>query len=385
MKIHEYQAKGLLKNYGVSVPNGEVASTAIEAENIARKLGGKVVIKAQVHAGGRGKAGGIAVASNAAEAFSNANRIIGMTLITHQTGPAGIKVKKVLVESAYEIEREIYLGITLDRSSGRLAVIASPEGGMEIETVAAKTPERIYKFLIDPDRGVAESDSLALADKLKLSGSLKEKFTHFLSALYKAYIGADASLAEINPLVVTKDGDLIALDAKIGIDDNALFRHEDLKSMLDPDEEDPRELEAKRFDLSYISLNGNIGCMVNGAGLAMATMDIIKLHGGEPANFLDVGGGATKENVAEAFKIILSDKKVKAILVNIFGGIVRCDLIAEGIIAAAKELHVHVPLVVRLQGTNVEKGREMLSKSGLNIVSAETLDDAARQVVRSVC
>ncbi len=384
MKIHEYQAKEILKQYGVQVPEGGVALSVDEAVAIASKLGGRVVVKAQIHAGGRGKGGGVKLVSTVDEARAVAGEIFGMQLVTHQTGPEGKKVHKLLVEEACDIDREIYLGITLDRSSARLAVIGSPEGGVEIEKIAAEEPEKIFKFAIDPDVGLEASDASSLASSLGLNGPLSDKFVSFLSALYEAYVSSDASLAEINPLVVTKGGELLALDAKINLDDNALYRHEDLKAMMDPDEEDPAELEAKKFDLSYISLDGNIGCMVNGAGLAMATMDIIKLHGGEPANFLDVGGAATKENVSEAFKIILGDANVKAILVNIFGGIVKCDMIAEGITAAAQELDVKVPLVVRLQGTNVKEGRRIIGESDLNIVSGETLDDAAKKSVEVV-
>ena len=384
MKIHEYQAKEILKQYGVQVPEGGVALSVDEAVAIASKLGGRVVVKAQIHAGGRGKGGGVKLVSTVDEARAVAGEIFGMQLVTHQTGPEGKTVHKLLVEEACDIDREIYLGITLDRSSARLAVIGSPEGGVEIEKIAAEEPEKIFKFAIDPDVGLEASDASSLASSLGLNGPLSDKFVSFLSALYEAYVSSDASLAEINPLVVTKGGELLALDAKINLDDNALYRHEDLKVMMDPDEEDPAELEAKKFDLSYISLDGNIGCMVNGAGLAMATMDIIKLHGGEPANFLDVGGAATKENVSEAFKIILGDANVKAILVNIFGGIVKCDMIAEGITAAAQELDVKVPLVVRLQGTNVKEGRRIIGESDLNIVSVETLDDAAKKSVEVV-
>lgn len=383
MKIHEYQAKEILKRFSVKVPDGGVAFTVDEAVSIAKNLGGKVIIKAQIHAGGRGKGGGVKLAEGIDEVERVAGEILGMTLVTHQTGPDGKIVKKILVEKACDIKKELYLGITLDRSNARLTIIASPEGGVEIEKVANKTPEKIFKLAIDPDLGVVVHDARDLGEKVGLTGGQNGEFIDLVESLYKAYIESDASLVEINPLVVTKDGGILALDAKINLDDNALFRHDDLRGMLDPDEEDPAELEAKQHDLSYISLSGNIGCMVNGAGLAMATMDIIKLHGGEPANFLDVGGSATKENVTEAFKIILGDKKVKAILINIFGGIVKCDLIAEGILAAAKQLSVVIPLVVRLQGTNVERGRKILAKSELNIISVETLDEAAKKVVKA--
>lgn len=385
MKIHEYQAKELLKKFGVSVPVGGVAFSVDEAVKIAKSLGGKVVVKAQIHAGGRGKGGGVKLANNIQEAKKYAGEILGMRLVTHQTGPEGKIVKKLLIEKACDIQRELYLGIALDRSKARVTIMASREGGMEIEKIAVEDPKKIFKVAIDPDVGVTVEEIEKLGKSLDLSGATLNSFKNFVTSLYKVYIDCDASLAEINPLVVTKAGDVLALDAKINLDDNALYRHQDLEPLMDPDEENPAELEAKAHDLNYISLNGNIGCMVNGAGLAMATMDIIKLTGGEPANFLDVGGGATKENVSEAFKIILHDPKVKAILINIFGGIVKCDMIAEGIIAAAKELDVKVPLVVRLQGTNVDKGRELLARSGLNIISAETLDEAAAKVVGSFC
>jgi len=382
MKIHEFQAKEILKKFSVEVPEGGVALTPEEAKKIASQIKGRVIVKAQIHAGGRGKGGGVKLASTANDAEKVASEILGMTLVTHQTGPEGKIVRRVLVEKAYDIAREIYLGITLDRSNARLTIMVSPEGGMEIEKVAEENPEKIFKQPVDPEEGLTVLEAKGLGEKLELKDEQLDKFIDFVMELYKAYNESDASLAEINPLVVTKDGDIIALDAKINLDDNALYCHDDLRGMLDPDEEDPQELEAKKFGLSYINLDGNIGCMVNGAGLAMATMDIIKLKGGEPANFLDVGGGATKENVTEAFKIILHDPKVKAVLVNIFGGIVKCDLIAEGITEAAKELEVKVPLVVRLQGTNVKEGRKILEKSGLNIISAETLDEAAEKVVR---
>lgn len=383
MKIHEYQAKEILRRYSVAVPQGGVAGNVPEAVLIAKNLGGKVVIKAQIHAGGRGKGGGIHLANNPEEMRETAGRILGMTLVTHQTGPEGRLVKKVLVEKASDIARELYLGITLDRSKGRLTLIASPEGGVEIEKVAAEKPDRIFKVLIDPSAGVSVASARELGHKLNLHDALNGRFIDFVESLYKAYVESDASMAEINPLVVTKGGELLALDAKITIDDNALYRHEDFRGMLDLDEEDLREIEAKKYGLSYISLNGNIGCMVNGAGLAMATMDIIKLSGGEPANFLDVGGSTTKENVTEAFKIILSDAKVRAVLINIFGGIVQCDLVAEAIIIAVKEVHVGVPLVVRLQGTNVEKGRKILEKSELGIIFVENLDEAAKKSVKA--
>lgn len=384
MKIHEYQAKGLLQKFGVGVPEGAVASSAAEAHEIAERLGTPVVVKAQIHAGGRGKGGGIKVAKTPEDARKIASKMIGMKLITHQTGPAGKVVKKVLVEKCSDVAYELYLGMTLDRSAARVTLMASSEGGMDIEKVAAEHPEKIFKLPIDPENPPVppfekggEGGIYEIIQKLGLTGLLVGKIIQFVASLYKAYIECDATLVEINPLVVTKGGEIIALDAKINLDDNALYRHPDLGSLRDIDEEDAAEMEAKRHDLNYISLDGNIGCMVNGAGLAMATMDIIKLHGGEPANFLDVGGGATKKNVAEAFKIILGDPKVKVILINIFGGIVKCDMIAEGIVAAAREVHVRVPLVVRLQGTNAEAGRKILAGSGLNIKVAEGLDGAA--------
>ncbi len=384
MKIHEYQGKELLKKFGVAVPKGEVAFTVDEAVKIARELGGVVVVKAQIHAGGRGKGGGVKICKTLNEVKDAAGKILGMKLVTHQTGPEGKIVKKLLVEKGSNIARELYLGMTLDRTNSKVTLMASSEGGMEIEKVAAENPEKIFKLAIDPFGGIDSVAVKNIAGKLKLSGGLDEKFCGFVSALYKAYTELDASLAEINPLVVTKEGEVIALDAKINLDDNAFFRHPEFTALLDPDEEDSMELQAKKFDLNYISLNGNIGCMVNGAGLAMATMDIIKLYGGEPANFLDVGGGATKENVAEAFKIILHDPKVKAILINIFGGIVKCDMIAEGIVAAAKEVNIKVPLVVRLQGTNCEIGAGIIKKSGLNIISANGFAEAAKKVVNCI-
>lgn len=416
MKIHEYQAKEILRKFGVTVPEGKVAITPDEAFVIAKELGGAVVIKAQIHAGGRGKGGGIKVAKTPEEARDAAAKIVGMKLVTHQTGPAGRIVKKVLVEKSCDIARELYLGMTLDRSKAEITMMACSEGGVEIEEVARRSPEKILKVAVDVNnpphpplgkggapiqpplgKGGVEGEAIVppfekggeggiyheLGYKLGLNKNLADKFAEFAGGLCSAYIECDCSLAEINPLVVTKKGDLLALDAKINLDDNALFRHPEFASLLDPDEEDPMELEAKKHDLNYVSLDGNIGCMVNGAGLAMATMDIIKLYGGEPANFLDVGGGATRENVAEAFKIILHDPKVKAILINIFGGIVRCDMVAEGIVAAAREIGVKAPLVVRLQGTNVEAGRRILAGSGMNIVFAEGFADGARLAVKN--
>ncbi len=381
MKLHEYQAKDLLKKYGVPVPEGRVAFEVEEAVGIAKELSGPVVVKAQIHAGGRGKGGGIKVAKDAEDVRKHAQSILGMTLVTAQTGPAGKKVNRVLIERTSDIARELYLAVTTDRSTSRPVMIASAAGGMEIEQVAAESPEKILKESVDPAVGFQSYQGRKLAFALGLDSKLVNSFSSVASSVYKTYVENDASLVEINPLVVTKDQKIMALDAKIDLDDNALYRHKNLEEWRDVSEEDPAELEAKKFDLNYVSLSGAIGCMVNGAGLAMATMDIIKIHGGEPANFLDVGGGATKENVAEAFKIILRDPKVKSILINIFGGIMRCDIIAEGVVAAAKELSVRVPLVVRLQGTNVERGQEILKDAKLNIVAIDNLAEAAKKVV----
>jgi len=381
MNIHEYQAKAVLSKYGVAVPKGKVADTPAEAEAIAEEFGTAVVVKAQIHAGGRGKGGGVKFSKTPAEARENAKSIIGMTLVTHQTGPKGKKVKRVLVEQAGKIKRELYLGMVIDRGASRVVMMASTEGGMEIETVAAKTPEKILKEWIDPAVGLMPFQARKLAFGLGIPGELTGKAVKFMVGLYKAFVDTDCSLAEINPLVLTEDGDVIALDAKMNFDGNGLFRHKDIEVLRDFDEEDPTETEASRFGLSYISLDGTIGCMVNGAGLAMSTMDMIKHCGGSPANFLDVGGGATAEAVTNAFRIILSDAKVKAILVNIFGGIMKCDVIAEGVVAAAKNLGLTVPLVVRLEGTNVEKGKQILAASKLNIVSAADMGDAAKKVV----
>ncbi|HKA34330.1 MAG TPA: ADP-forming succinate--CoA ligase subunit beta [Candidatus Binatia bacterium] len=383
MNIHEYQAKELLKPFGVPVPKGRVANTAAEAAAIAREMGGTVVVKAQIHAGGRGKAGGVKVVKSAEEAEKAAATMLGRTLVTHQTGPQGREVKRLLIEEGLPIARELYLGMVLDRATGRVTVIASTEGGVEIEEVARKTPEKILKEVIDPAVGLMPFQCRRLAYALGL-GKQAGPFTALLQALARAFAEKDCSLAEINPLVVTQDGRLLALDAKINIDNNALFRRPEIEALRDLNEEDPKEYEASKLGLSYISLDGNIGCMVNGAGLAMATMDIIKLCGGEPANFLDVGGGATKERVTEAFKILLSDKRVKGVLVNIFGGIMRCDVIAQGVVDAARELAVTVPLVVRLQGTNVEQGRKILAASGLAITPADTIGDAAEKIVKAI-
>lgn len=383
MKIHEYQGKELLKKYGVTVPEGLLARTPEEAFEHAKTLGGTTVIKAQIHAGGRGKGGGVKLAKTPEEARQAAKSILGMNLVTHQTGPEGKEVKKVYVEKGCNIANELYLGMVLDRATSRVTMMASAEGGMEIEEVAAKTPEKIIKVAIDPAVGFQAFQGRQLAYALDLDKVIANKFVKFASALARAYMEADCSLLEINPLVITQEGEVLALDAKVNFDDNALFRHPDYEELRDMDEEDPNEWEAKKHDLSYVSLDGNIGCMVNGAGLAMATMDIIKLSGGEPANFLDVGGGATSEKVTAAFKIILSDPKVKAILVNIFGGIMRCDVIATGVVAAAKEIGLNVPLVVRLLGTNVDLGKKILADSALPIISVDTLPEAANKVVEA--
>jgi succinyl-CoA synthetase beta subunit len=385
MNIHEYQAKQLLAGFHVAVPRGGVAHTADEALAVARELGGPVwVVKAQIHAGGRGKGGGVKVVKSLDDVKAAAQQMIGMNLVTHQTGPQGKTVKRVYIEEGCDIARELYLGMLIDRASSRVTVMASTEGGIEIEEVAAKTPGKILKVSIDPVTGLQPFHARTLAFGLKLQGQQVGGAVKFMRAMYDAFVGLDASLVEINPLVVTADGRVVALDAKMNFDDNALFRHKDVAALRDEDEEDPIELEASRHELNYIKLNGSIGCMVNGAGLAMATMDIIKLHGGEPANFLDVGGGASREQVTTAFKLILSDVNVKGILVNIFGGIMRCDIIAEGVIAAAKEVALAVPLVVRLAGTNVELGKKILGESGLDIVAADDLDDAADKVVKAV-
>ena len=383
MNIHEYQSKSILARYGVTVPKGRVAFTPDEAEDIAKNfMGDKLcVVKAQIHAGGRGKAGGVKLAKNHQEARQFAEAILGKKLVTHQTGTEGKEVKKVLIEEGCQIARELYLGMVVDRAKQRVVVMASQEGGVEIEEVAAKSPEKILKEYVDPAVGLIPFQARKLAFGLGIDKSLVNKAVKFMTGLYQAFVDSDCSMAEINPLVITKDGNIMALDAKMGFDDNGLFRHKDIHEMRDLDEEDPREVEASRYSLNYVALDGNIGCMVNGAGLAMATMDIIKLYGGMPANFLDVGGGATKEQVTAAFKILMSDEKVKAVLINIFGGIMRCDIIAEGVIEAAKEVGVKVPLVVRLQGTNVDLGRKILSQSGLNIITAEKMNEAAEKVV----
>jgi succinyl-CoA synthetase beta subunit len=385
MNIHEYQAKTLLKRFGVAVPRGGVAYTADEAEKIAKELGGPVwVVKAQIHAGGRGKAGGVKVVKSLADVKAATEKMLGMTLVTHQTGPAGKEVKRVYIEEGCDIKRELYLGMLVDRATGRVTLMASTEGGMEIEEVAAHSPEKILKIAIDPATGIQPFHAREVAFGLGLEGKQIQTATKFITALSQAFHELDASIVEINPLVVTGSGEIICLDAKVNFDDNALFRHKDIEELRDEDEEDPSELEAAKHGLNYVKLDGNIGCMVNGAGLAMATMDIIKLYGSSPANFLDVGGGATRERVTTAFKLILSDPNVEGILVNIFGGIMRCDVIAEGVVAAAREVSLHVPLVVRLEGTNVELGKKIMAESGLPILSADNLADAAQKIVKAV-
>jgi succinyl-CoA synthetase beta subunit len=384
MNIHEYQAKEILKRFDVMVPKGRVASTPQEAGAIARELGGTCVVKAQIHAGGRGKAGGVKLAQGAEEAEKIAAGLLGKTLVTHQTGPQGREVRRLLIEEGLPIAREYYLGMVLDRAASRVTVIASSEGGVEIEQVAEKSPEKIVKEIVDPAVGLLPFQCRRLAYSIGLPQDQIGNFTRLLQALARAFTEIDCSLAEINPLVLTKDGKILALDAKINVDNNALFRRPEIESLRDLNEEDPKEYEASKLGLSYISLDGNIGCMVNGAGLAMATMDIIKLCGGDPANFLDVGGGATKERVTEAFKILLSDQRVQGVLVNIFGGIMRCDVIAQGVVDAARAVSVKVPLVVRLQGTNVEEGRRILADSGLAIIPAETMGEAGEKIVKAV-
>ena len=382
MNIHEYQAKEILRQYGVAVPGGQVAFSADEAQKIAQEMGGDVfVVKAQIHAGGRGKGGGVKLAKSPAEVREIADKMLGMQLVTHQTGPEGKEVQKVLIAAGVDIARELYLGIVLDRSSSKLVIMASTEGGVEIEKVAEETPEKIHKEYIEPGFGIQPFQARRIAFKLGLEGVQVRSATKFIMALYKAFVSSDASLAEINPLVVTGAGEVLALDAKMGFDDNALYRHKDIAEMRDVSEEDPLEVKASEFHLNYIKLDGNVGCMVNGAGLAMATMDIIKLAGGMPANFLDVGGGANVDTVRNGFQIILSDPNVKAVLVNIFGGIVRCDRVAKGIIEAAKSIDLKVPLVVRLEGTNAVEARKLLAESGMNFEVAESLQDAATKVV----
>jgi succinyl-CoA synthetase beta subunit len=385
MNIHEYQAKALLKEYGVNVLRGQVAYTPEEAEAAARKLNGPIwVVKAQVHAGGRGKGGGVRLAKSVEEVRQLANQMLGMTLVTHQTGPQGKEVRRVFVEEGCEIAREMYLAVVIDRVTSRVTLMASTEGGVEIEEVAATHPEKILRVGIDAAVSFQPFHGRQIAFGLGLDGKQIGTAVAFMNGVYRAFVDRDASLIEINPLVVTKTGDLIALDAKMNFDSNALYRQSRVVELRDLDEEDPHEVEASRHELNYIKLNGNIGCMVNGAGLAMATMDIIKLHGGDPANFLDVGGGATKERVTAAFKLLLSDPKVEGVLVNIFGGIMRCDVIAEGVVAAAREVNIGVPLVVRLEGTNVDVGKQIMSDSGLAITTASDLSDAAEKVVTAV-
>ena len=385
MNIHEYQAKAILRNFGVPVPEGHVVYNSNSARDWAKRLGeGPYAVKAQIHAGGRGKGGGIKIAKSADEVKQYAREMFGMTLITPQTGPEGKNVKRVLIEKGCNIDKEFYLSILIDRATNQVTFMASAEGGMDIEEVAAKTPEKIFFETVDPTLGMTAFQSRKIAFKLGFDIDQVKQAIQLFSNLYKVFVEADCSLLEVNPLVLTKEGALLCLDAKLNFDDNALFRHLRIRDLRDYDEEDPNEIEASQYDLSYIALDGNIGCLVNGAGLAMATMDIIKHYGGEPANFLDVGGGATIERVTEAFKIILSDEKVQGILVNIFGGIMKCDVIATGVIKAAKQIGVDVPLVVRLEGTNVEKGKKMLAESGLNIIAADGMADAAEKIVKAV-
>ena len=382
MKVHEYQAKTILRDRGVSVPRGVACFSVDDAVNAAQELSGdRWVVKAQIHAGGRGKGGGVKVVESVNEVEETAGQLLGMQLVTHQTDANGQQVKRLLVEEGVGIDRELYLGLVIDRATQKVVIMASAEGGTEIEEVAAATPDKIFKLFIDPGQGVIDTDVSVLLEKVGLTGEPAEQGVLFVKALYMAFWDTDASLAEINPLVVTTNGKIIALDAKFNFDDNALFRHPEIVAMRDTDEEDPAELEASAVGLNYISLDGNIGCLVNGAGLAMATMDIIKLYGGDPANFLDVGGGATADQVTEAFKIMLRNPDLKAILVNIFGGIMRCDVVAEGLVQAAKVVKLSIPLVVRLEGTNVEKGREILEKAGLDMVTATTMNDAAQKAV----
>lgn len=385
MNIHEYQGKEILRKYGVSVPNGKVAFTPDEAVKASEELGSSVyVVKAQIHAGGRGKAGGVKIAKTKEEVKGFAEELLGKTLVTHQTGPEGREIKRLLIEEGCDIQKEYYVGLVLDRATSRIVLMASEEGGTEIEEVAEKTPEKIVKVVIDPAIGLQGYQAREVAFKINIPTKLVGQAVKFMTSLYNAFIEKDCSIAEINPLVVTGDGKVMALDAKLNFDGNALYRQKDILEYRDLDEEDPKEIEASKYDLSYISLDGNIGCMVNGAGLAMSTMDIIKHYGGDPANFLDVGGGATAEKVTEAFKIILSDQNVKGIFVNIFGGIMKCDVIAEGVVEATKQVGLTLPLVVRLEGTNVELGKKILSDSGLNITSAESMADGAEKIVSLV-
>ncbi|KAB8138723.1 ADP-forming succinate--CoA ligase subunit beta [Gracilibacillus oryzae] len=385
MNIHEYQGKEILRKYGVAVPNGKVAFTVEEAVKASEELGTDIsVVKAQIHAGGRGKAGGVKIAKNIEEVRTYADEILGKTLVTHQTGPEGKEVKRLLIEEGCDIKQEYYIGLVLDRATSRVTMMASEEGGTEIEEVAAETPEKIFKEVIDPITGLLPYQARRLAFNINIPEEYLSKAVKFMMGLYQVFVEKDCSIAEINPLVTTGDGEVLALDAKLNFDDNALFRQKDIVEYRDLEEEDEKEIEASKYDLSYIALDGNIGCMVNGAGLAMATMDIIKHYNGDPANFLDVGGGATAEKVTEAFKIILSDKNVKGIFVNIFGGIMKCDVIAEGVVQATKEVGLTIPLVVRLEGTNVDAGKKILADSGLNITPAESMADGAEQIVALV-
>jgi len=384
MNIHEYQAKELMRSYGVAVPEGKVAFSPEEAKKVAEGLGtGPFAVKAQIHAGGRGKAGGIKIVNDAEGVYKAASELIGKTLVTHQTGPQGKVVRKVLVEKASKIKKEFYLGVVIDRAKERVVIMGSSEGGVEIEEVAKRSPEKIIKIYPHPFTGLKTYHALALAKGMGIDSSLTKDFSSFVINLYRLFIEKDCSLAEINPLILTEDGKLMALDAKINFDDSALFRHPDIAQLRDVEEEDPKEVEASKFKLNYISLDGTIGCLVNGAGLAMSTMDILKYYGGEPANFLDVGGGASKEAVTQAFRIILKDPKVRAIFVNIFGGIMRCDIIASGLVEAAKELGIKVPLIVRLEGTNVEEARKILSQSGLKIELASDMADGGKKAVEA--
>ncbi|MHB1628455.1 MAG: ADP-forming succinate--CoA ligase subunit beta [Bacilli bacterium] len=384
MNIHEYQAKAILRKYGVAVPDGEVAFSADEAVKAAERFGGRAVVKAQIHAGGRGKAGGVKLAKSLDDVRGYADELLGKTLVTHQTGPEGKVVKRLLIESLTAIQKEYYIGLVVDRGAGRVVMMASEEGGVEIEEVAAHSPEKIVRETIDPAVGLRPFQARRLAYAIHIPGELVNKAAAFMSALYRAFVDNDCAIAEINPLVVTGDGNVLALDAKLNFDANALYRHKDILALRDLDEEDPRDVEASRFDLTYIALHGNIGCLVNGAGLAMATMDTIKFYGGEPANFLDVGGGASEEKVTEAFKIILSDSGVKGILVNIFGGIMKCDIIANAVVAASRQVELDRPLVVRLEGTNVELGKQILQTSGLKIAAADSLAEAAQKIIELV-
>lgn len=384
MKIHEYQAKEILRAYGVRTPKGVPCFSEAEAEAAARQLGGEVwVVKAQIHAGGRGKGGGVKVVKSIADVKSASSSILGMQLITHQTGPEGQLVKRLLVEEGAQIDKELYVGMVVDRESQSVCLMASSEGGMDIEEVAVSAPEKIHKIFIDSQQGLDRKQAIELNEKIGIPHGSSEKGADLFEGLYQAFVDKDASLAEINPMILTKDGDILALDAKMNFDTNAVFRQPEILDMRDLDEEDPAEIQASKFDLSYISLDGDIGCLVNGAGLAMSTMDVIKLFGGEPANFLDVGGGATTEKVTEAFKIMLSNPNLRAILVNIFGGIMQCDVIAAGVVEAAKQVDLTVPLVVRMKGTNENLGKQILAESGLPIISSETMADAAQQVVEA--